>query len=224
MRPASWTGDTAVRAGGKVINKKTSLSIGEAVDRAKQFGYDGVIYDNIVDTGRLPSQSGKPPIGSTYVAFNSEQIKSAAPVTRDDAGNVIPLSRRFQSTSQDIRFSRARGTGEDAVFVELERRFKAGDKDAEEEARKLIEKMAKEQGWTEKAYHGTPGGGFTVFDIYGSRYGLMGQGAYFTNAKDVAQSYADKQKRNVNPSSQTPQVYEVFLKPGYSSCRNKNKH
>ena len=38
-----------------------------------------------------------------YVAFNPNQIKSADPVTYDDAGNVIPLSQRFRATSPDIR-------------------------------------------------------------------------------------------------------------------------
>lgn len=37
------------------------------------------------------------------IVFNPEQIKSADPVTYDDAGNVIPLSQRFRPTSPDIR-------------------------------------------------------------------------------------------------------------------------
>jgi hypothetical protein len=40
-----------------------------------------------------------------YVAFNSNQIKSADPVTYDDEGNVIPLSQRFNKRNADIRFS-----------------------------------------------------------------------------------------------------------------------
>jgi hypothetical protein len=32
------------------------------------------------------------------------QIKSAEPITRDDQGNVIPLSQRFKATSEDIRY------------------------------------------------------------------------------------------------------------------------
>lgn len=40
-----------------------------------------------------------------YIAFRSEQIKSADPVTYDDAGNVIPLSERFNPENEDIRFS-----------------------------------------------------------------------------------------------------------------------
>ncbi len=39
-----------------------------------------------------------------YIAFTSEQIKSADPVTYDDKGKVIPLSQRFNSEKEDIRF------------------------------------------------------------------------------------------------------------------------
>ena len=42
--------------------------------------------------------------GKTYVVFDPTQIKSADPITRDDAGNVIPLSQRFKATSDDIRY------------------------------------------------------------------------------------------------------------------------
>ena len=40
-----------------------------------------------------------------YIAFESEQIKSADPVTYDDNGNVIPLSERFNPEQKDIRFN-----------------------------------------------------------------------------------------------------------------------
>ena len=40
-----------------------------------------------------------------FIAFNSNQIKSADPVTYDDDGNVIPLSERFNEQNSDIRFS-----------------------------------------------------------------------------------------------------------------------
>ena len=42
--------------------------------------------------------------GTSFVVFDSNQIKSADPVTYDDNGNVIPLSERFNSDSDDIRF------------------------------------------------------------------------------------------------------------------------
>lgn len=41
------------------------------------------------------------------ILLNPNQIKSADPVTYDDAGNIIPPSKRFQKTSDDIRYSLA---------------------------------------------------------------------------------------------------------------------
>ena len=55
-------------------------------------GYDGVIR----------TEDGK---AYEYMVFDPEQIKSAEAITYDDAGNVIPLSERFNSRSNDIRYS-----------------------------------------------------------------------------------------------------------------------
>lgn len=43
--------------------------------------------------------------GNQYVVFNPNQIKSADVVTYDDAGNIIPLSERFNPEKEDIRYS-----------------------------------------------------------------------------------------------------------------------
>lgn len=59
-----------------------------AVQRA---GHDGIIQSRY---------------GDEAVVFNAEQIKSADPVTYDDNGKVIPLSKRFDNNKNDIRFSR----------------------------------------------------------------------------------------------------------------------
>ena len=53
-------------------------------------GYDGI----------LQSMSG-----DEAVVFSPEQIKTSEPVTYDDNGNVIPLSKRFDTSSSDIRYS-----------------------------------------------------------------------------------------------------------------------
>lgn len=58
-----------------------------------RLGYDGIVEEY------------KPGLFQ-YVAFSSEQIKSADPVTYDDDGNVIPLSERFDDENQDIRYSK----------------------------------------------------------------------------------------------------------------------
>jgi hypothetical protein len=48
-----------------------------------------------------------------YVVNDPTQIKSADAITRDDNGNVIPLSQRFNEESADIRESRAVADPED---------------------------------------------------------------------------------------------------------------
>lgn len=58
--------------------------------RLEAQGYDGV--DRNWSTGH------------EWIAFSPSQIKSADPITRDDAGRVIPLSERFNDASPDIRF------------------------------------------------------------------------------------------------------------------------
>jgi len=68
----------------------------QVTEEALRRGYSGVRYT---------SRYG----GEEYVAFSPEQIKSTDAVTRDDAGNVVPLSQRFSSASSDIRFSRGNG-------------------------------------------------------------------------------------------------------------------
>ena len=44
--------------------------------------------------------------GKEFVVFDPSQIKSAEAITRDNSGNVIPLSERFNKQSSDIRFQR----------------------------------------------------------------------------------------------------------------------
>jgi hypothetical protein len=63
-------------------------------------GYDGVVVyfesDNMYDERN----------DYYYVAWFDNQMKSADPVAYDDDGNVIPLSERFNSEKNDIRYSR----------------------------------------------------------------------------------------------------------------------
>jgi len=64
-----------------------------ALDAINSGDYDTVVLRNTVDEGTV------------FVPISSNQIKSADPITYDDAGNVIPLSQRFQQESPDIRYS-----------------------------------------------------------------------------------------------------------------------
>ena len=56
--------------------------------------------------------------GFHYRVYDPRQIKSAEPITRDDQGNVIPLSQRFNVEEEDIRFSRRRDRGADFRVAE----------------------------------------------------------------------------------------------------------
>ena len=58
-------------------------------------GMDGMIIHNS-DIGNA--------IADEYIVDNPRQIKSADPVTYDDDGHVIPLSKRFDFTNPDIRY------------------------------------------------------------------------------------------------------------------------
>ena len=64
-------------------------------------GYNGI---ELADDGHRYID-GKREDVHTYIVFNNTQIKSAAPVTYDDNGNVIPLSERFNANNSDIRYA-----------------------------------------------------------------------------------------------------------------------
>jgi hypothetical protein len=66
------------------------------IDQLINSGHDGNIFLNAYDYS-----AG---LHTEYVVFSSHQIKSADPVTYDDNGNVIPLSQRFDSSKDDIRY------------------------------------------------------------------------------------------------------------------------
>lgn len=74
----------------------------------------------------------------------------------------------------------------DAAYLSA---VEAGDM---ETAQRMVDEAAKAAGYDEKAYHGTPTGGFTVFDkeLRGRSGGRSRGGFSFTNNKAGAESYA----------------------------------
>ena len=62
----------------------------------EQNGYDGLHLGRM-----LNNIMGKRP---ETVVFKNSQIKSARPITYDDRGKIIPLSKRDDFTNPDIRF------------------------------------------------------------------------------------------------------------------------
>ena len=61
--------------------------------------------------------------GTQWAVYNPSQIKSADPVTYDDAGNVIPLSERFNPENSDIRFSARTDEQREKLFEDAKARF-----------------------------------------------------------------------------------------------------
>jgi len=80
-----------------------SLNVNMLLERLKMGKKDGIIIwkgNGDRRFGLQPNES----YPTWAIVFDPSQIKSADPITRDDSGNIIPLSQRFQSTSPDIRY------------------------------------------------------------------------------------------------------------------------
>ena len=94
-----------------------------------RLGYDGIVEEY------------KPGLFQ-YVAFSSEQIKSADPVTYDDNGNVIPLSERFNEENNDIRYQKRTNTLTDHEILDMAARDLDTSKltDAEKSALEIFQK------------------------------------------------------------------------------------
>lgn len=84
-----------LKAGGAVKVDDQKDSWHKAVAKAKAAGASAIEYKNLYEDKNSTS----------YIVFDPNQIKSADPITRDADGNVIPLSQRFNTESNDIRFS-----------------------------------------------------------------------------------------------------------------------
>ena len=142
---------------------------------AKEKGYNSVRINNVEDSGD-PQDGAHGDIG---IFFNPEDVKSADPVTYDDAGQVIPPSRRFDTGEQDIRYSVRE---EEEKNQEYMLAIEGGD---EKVVQRMVDQEARKKGFsTETAYHGTDAFGFTVFDMDQS------QGQIFVAYNpDIAKTY-----------------------------------
>lgn len=80
-----------------ITNLWEMMDVEGIADKIKAKGYDGVIFaEEKAEDGTVTEYS--------YCALYSNQIKSADTVTYDDQGNIIPLSERFNLSSNDIRY------------------------------------------------------------------------------------------------------------------------
>lgn len=79
-----------------------------AINPDRLLSKDTLLMRNAPALNQTPRQKAEGisalPARKNYVVSDLTQIKSADPITRDDSGNVIPLSQRFQQSSADIRY------------------------------------------------------------------------------------------------------------------------
>lgn len=138
-------------------------------DYLKSLGYDG-----IKDVGGKYSGSDH----TVWIPFSSEQVKSAEPIVRDDAGNVIPLSERFNNSNKDIRYSLMDTDSTGRKLSAEQKKFFAGSKVVDGNGNLLV------------MYHGTTAFGYITKFKRGKK-GWLGPGIYLTSKRADAQRYAD---------------------------------
>lgn len=111
-----------IKANGAAWNKiKTRLPESDRViwstrsleREAEASGYDSLVVRDVLDVGGRSRDEAK--TADVFVIFDSNRIKSADPVVYDDAGNVIPLSERFNPKKTDIRWSSQDGRYRDLM-------------------------------------------------------------------------------------------------------------
>ncbi len=89
----------------KAIMGNWRLSEYDAIRQSKRF-LTNWLNDNGYDSMEILQDEGTQGRSTdTFIALKDNQIKSAEPVAYDDDGNVIPLSKRFDKTNPDIRYS-----------------------------------------------------------------------------------------------------------------------
>jgi hypothetical protein len=167
----------------------------EYSEQAENNGNDGIILyhalDNQLDTSARES--------TVYMFRDSAQAKSADAITYDDNGDVIPLSKRFDASNEDIRYSDIDSEGNELSVAQQEY-FK--DSVIRNANGNLI-----------PMYHGTEHGGFTIF---GGRKDYW----YFSNSKKYSYTFAGRKKNGqFYPSTKegiekgyyNSEIYKVYL-------------
>lgn len=145
-------------------NARGYLKTRDYAQRAKEQGYDGVIFNNIVDNGGF--SNGSEGASTVAIAFESSQIKSVA--------NENPTG------DPDIRYS----LSEDSEGRQLTEAQKAKFKGS---------KVVDENGNLKVVYHGSPAEFYTFsLEYLGTNGTNEGYGFYFTDSKHIADGYSQR--------------------------------
>lgn len=161
-----------------------SLKIGRALTQEE---CDAILKEN----GRIPQSWERGEMDLESLGYTGQQYEAArktlAPVTYDDDGNVIPLSKRFDPEVDDVRYSsKLQLSGQkDSDSTELT----ASQADYFKNS-----KVRDADGNLQVMYHGT-NADFNVFDtsVSGGVNGTAeGFGIYLSDRSDVSDAYGDR--------------------------------
>lgn len=95
----------------------------EYIQQAEENGNDGIILLNALDNQLKTSARDS----TVYMFKESAQAKSADTITRDDNDNIIPISERFNSENDDIRYQKKPVPIQELLANALESEAKEGD-------------------------------------------------------------------------------------------------
>lgn len=131
----------------------------ESIDALIEAGFNSFIDDGNDGVVIFPTGEGG----------ISSMVKSADPVTYDDNGNVIPLSKRFTEMTDDIRYSLKDSDGN--KLTEAQAEYFKDSKVRDENGNLLV------------LYHGTDSAGFNIF-----KTGVF-NGLFFSSSQRTADAY-----------------------------------
>lgn len=170
------------QGGDKPITRKVTA------DQVDLFNPQGGLFD--APTQELTIEAAHAHIDSDATLNTLEKAKARAALRKGDI-EPVDILPKVQETAP------AQAATESAPQNENFKRWFDGSKVVDADGKPLA------------MYHGTNktanGEAISVFDTYGSNYGLFGQGQYFTDNPDVAASYTKKGK------GESPTVYKVNL-------------
>lgn len=104
-----------------ILSRETSR--GEIKTEIEPINSDGIIRRGFMDA-KGSGSFGDGIISTIYSVKNPTQIKSAEAVTRDESGNIIPLSQRFNPADERISYSIGQSRLADLLAEDAYRRIK----------------------------------------------------------------------------------------------------
>ena len=180
------------------VERRIGLSTDEWAKRARTMKYDGVVFTRIRDGGDYSAMQNP---STVYVAFNSNQIKSAT----DNLGT-------FDSANDDIRFSYKETRSQEEIdelnakFKDLYEQYKNTTAFERlkviKQAMDLVKEEAERKGYVVKVYHGTGADGFNVAkadsseEQNGEGNQAHGAGLYMAVSRDTAERYQSRAEKD----------------------------